>query len=75
MTRDGFNPADPRTWGPVLSLDEVALIYGRSRNAIRHSLKPSSKRVAFSPAPFKRNPMQWRRSEVIRDVRPDAVPA
>lgn len=67
--RPNFDPQAPKTWPLVLSLDEVALIYGRSRESIRHSLKPSSKRVAFTPAPFHRQPMQWRKADVLRDVR------
>jgi hypothetical protein len=65
----GFDPKNPRTWPLNLSLDEVAAIYGRSREAIRHSLKPSAGRVAFTPAPYKRRPAQWRKLDVIRDLR------
>jgi hypothetical protein len=69
MTRPDFDPKRPATWPAVLTIDEVAAIYGRSRDAIRHSLKPSRGRVAFQPAPFKRSPAQWRRSDVVRDLR------
>lgn len=68
MSARPFDPNDCATWPLVLSLDQVAAIYGRSREAIRHSLKASYRGVAFQPAPFRRNPAQWRRSEVERDV-------
>lgn len=67
--RPGFDACDPKTWGLVLCLDEVALIYGRSREAIRHSLKPSSRTVAYLPRPHRQHPMQWRKADIIRDLR------
>jgi hypothetical protein len=62
-----FNPNDASTWPVVLTLDQVAAIYQRSREAIRHALKPCS-RTRFTPQPFKRSPARWRRVDVLRDV-------
>jgi len=64
-----FNVKDPATWPPVLTLDMVAAIYQRSREAIRHALKPTSK-VVFTPTPFRRHPARWRKVDVLRDIDP-----
>lgn len=62
-----FSVADPATWGMVLSLQEVAAIYGLKPETLRHYLKPRA-RTAFSPQPFKRGPYRWRKVDVLRDV-------
>ena len=64
-----FNPRDPKTWGPLLSLSEVAAIYQRTPEAIRHALKPNRARVAGIPKPHLTHPMRWRAADVIRDLR------
>lgn len=68
MTLRDFDPSDPATWPIVLSLDQTAAIYGVSRESLRHSLKPSSRRVSGVPLPFLRGPARWRRSDVQRHV-------
>lgn len=69
MSPRNFDPRDPSTWNLVLTLDQVAAIYGRDRDTIRHSLKPSRRSIAFTPSPYKRHPMLWRKADVIRDLR------
>jgi len=68
MTPRAFDPLDRATWPDVLSIEEVALIYRRSAEGIRHSLKPSARRVAFSPRPFLGRPLRWRKADVMRDL-------
>jgi hypothetical protein len=62
-----FDPLDSATWAPTLTLQQVALIYQRTPNAIRHALTPKAKRL-FAPAPFQKHPMRWRKADVLRDV-------
>lgn len=72
-----FNRCDPSTWGAVLTIKEIALIYTRSVPAIRKALQPSSGRV-FTPRPYQRHPYRWRKVDVLRDVegaRVGATPA
>lgn len=64
-----FDPRDPRTWLPVLTLEQVAAIYQRTPDAIRCALKPSAKHL-FHPAPYKTHPYRWRKSDIERDVTP-----
>lgn len=66
MSATLFNPADPRTWSQTLVADEVAAIYRRKVGG----LKKCCQRRLFSPAPFKRNPYLWRKSDLLRDIKP-----
>ncbi len=63
-----FDAHDPATWPVTLTLQQVAAIYQRSADSIRHTLTPSSRGVRFSPEPFKHQPLRWRRVDVERDV-------
>lgn len=65
---EGFLVTDPATWPPVLLADEVAAIFQRKVGG----LKKSVQRHRFSPRPFEVKPYRWRRSDVIRVVRPNA---
>jgi hypothetical protein len=58
----------PESWPAVLTLAEVAVIYQRTPEAIRHALKPGRARVSNLPAPFQRHPARWRRADVRRHV-------
>jgi predicted DNA-binding transcriptional regulator AlpA len=71
-TPRSFDPTDPSTWRPVLRIREVAAIYGMKPQTIQHYLKPSST-VVFTPAPYRRHPALWRKSAILRDVRPEAA--
>lgn len=62
-----FTPNDTRTWPTVLTLEQVAEIYGTTPQAIQHRCKPSA-RNRFTPIPFKRYPPRWRKADVLRDV-------
>lgn len=62
-----FSPTDPETWPVVLLLWHVAHIYGKTPEAIRHACKPSS-RTIFTPAPYRRYPLSWRKADVLADV-------
>jgi hypothetical protein len=57
-----------RTWPVVLSLADMADIYQRTPDAIRHSLKPSFRGVASVPKPFLCRPLRWRKADVERHV-------
>lgn len=63
-----FTPTNPETWPVLLDLEQVAEIYKLSPDSIRHSLTPKSKRVPFSPAPYAKYPLRWRRADVERDL-------
>jgi hypothetical protein len=63
-----FNVTDPETWPVTLTLEEVAEIYQRSADSIRHSLTPKSQRMPFRPAPFRKRPWLWRKADIVRDV-------
>jgi hypothetical protein len=58
-----FDPTDPASWPQVLKLAQVAAIYQKN---------PQSK-VVFHPAPYRRHPALWRKSAILRDVRPEAA--
>lgn len=64
-----FNPREPATWPLALSLEQVAAIYQRSPNAIRHGLRATA-RTRFLPAPYKSLPYRWRKADVTRDLLP-----
>jgi hypothetical protein len=51
----------------VLSLEDVAVIYGRTPTAIRHACKRSST-TQFNPKPFLSHPLRWRKADVLRHV-------
>jgi hypothetical protein len=72
MTTRPFDPTDPASWPQVLRLKDVAAIYGMKPQTIQHYLKPSST-VVFHPAPYRRHPALWRKSAILRDVRPEAA--
>ena len=63
-----FSPADPTTWPVVMSLEEVAAVYRRTPEAIRHALKPQRGRVPHVALPFLNHPMRWRKADVLRHV-------
>jgi hypothetical protein len=67
-----FDPTDPASWPQVLKLAQVAAIYQKNPQTIQHYLKPTSK-VVFHPAPYRRHPALWRKSAILRDVRPEAA--
>jgi hypothetical protein len=67
-----FDPTDPASWPQVLRLKDVAAIYGMKPQTIQRYLTPQSKQV-FHPAPYRRHPALWRKSAILRDVRPEAA--
>jgi hypothetical protein len=71
MTRP-FDPLDSATWPQVLKLKQVAAIYQKKPQTIQRYLAPQSKQV-FHPAPYRRHPALWRKSAILRDVRPEAA--
>lgn len=75
MTVPAFSPCDRSTWGETLTLDQVAQIFNQKPGGIRQRLKPSCRRVAFSPRPKYSRPLRWLKADVIRalDSRPSLV--
>lgn len=69
MTDPAFDPKHPETWPMLLSVEQVAAIYGRSVESILGSLKPRSRTVRLVPKPKFRHPSQWLRADVMRDLR------
>ena len=57
-----FNVADEATWPVVMSIDQVAELYGRTVRAIR----ASSEQGRMVPAPFLNRPFRWRKVDVQR---------
>ena len=67
MSADSFSVTDPATWPAVLSLENVAAIYGLSVHSLRHYLRPSAK-YPFSPQPYRTHPLRWRKADIERDA-------
>jgi len=59
-----FSVADASTWPLVLSIDQVAELYGRSVKAVRSHCDVGR----FMPAPFINRPYRWRKVDVLRHV-------
>lgn len=53
----------------VLTLDEVAAIYRRSKSTIRRDLQAR----IFRPAPFGRLPYRWLRDDIERDLKRKSI--
>lgn len=66
-----FDPKDARTWPLSLSLEQMAAIYERSADSIQHSFTPKARHAAFTPAPYQKHPMRWRKAAVVRHLRAD----
>lgn len=64
MSEPEFNPCDPSTWKPALTAVQVAAIYQRSVGG----LKKACQLHRFVPAPFEKQPLRWRRVDVIRHL-------
>lgn len=67
MTARPFDITDSSSWPVVLTIEQVAAIYGLKVANLKHYLKPSSK-TPFTPMPFMRNPARWRKCDVLRQV-------
>lgn len=59
---------DRATWPEVLSLEDVATIYGASPNTVRHQVTPRSRVVPRVPQPFMKYPLRWRKADVVRHL-------
>lgn len=59
-----FDALDSATWPPMLTADQIALIYQRSVGAV----KKACQLRRFHPAPAKTHPYRWRKVEIERDV-------
>lgn len=58
-----FDPRDPSTWLPMLTLQQVAAIYQRPEGGVRKAAYLNR----FQPAPAHRHPLRWRKVDVERD--------
>lgn len=67
MSATTFDPNDHRTWPTLLTAKEVAAIFRRSVKTIQRRVREGQ----FKPAPTVDG--LWRRGEVIRTVKPEAV--
>lgn len=63
-----IDPTKPDTWPAVLTIEDMAAIYSRTEEAIRHDLKPGRGRVARVPLPFMRRPARWRKADILRHI-------
>lgn len=59
-----FSICDRATWPEVLTADEIAAIYQRKVSG----LKKSCQQRTFVPAPYRRHPYRWKKTDVIRDL-------
>jgi hypothetical protein len=59
-----FSVADRATWPEVLTLSHIAAIYQRGIGGVRRDLE----RRTFVPAPFRKYPYSWRKTDVERHL-------
>lgn len=59
-----FSLVNRATWPDVLTVEHVAAIYNRAIGGI----KKDCQRATFTPAPFRKQPYHWRKSDVVRDL-------
>lgn len=59
-----FDPRDPATWLPTLTVEQVAAIYQRPVGGIRKKCQQHT----FLPAPFQRHPYSWKTVDVKRHL-------
>lgn len=57
-----FNTADPKTWPEVMTLEQIAELFGRTPKA----LYEARRRGSFRPAPMDGKPLRWKKVDVLR---------
>lgn len=69
-----FDPKDHTTWGPLLTVEQMAAIYQTSVAAMQKRASRGGVH-AMKPAPSHRRPARWRKADVVADVFGEVVSA